>query len=182
MALVVLSWKQIGEMVHARLHTKYNNCQCRFSPSSWQVNTSAPKYIDKVNTDSAHIYLVGFLNSLNVSGLPFAWLALKPGCPLMLLCNLDPVHSLCTGTHMILLGVRTMVFRCRILGGDHAGNVVFNPRLSSFLWTQTPLILLMLYILRFYQECLIFWLYLYWVAFAVVLCFGIFFCCCGDFT
>ena len=86
--------------------------------------------VDKVNTDTAHTYPVKFLNSLNTSGLPLACLALKPGCPLMLLCNLDPANGLCNGTCMVLLEVRTIVLRCRILGGDHAGNIIFIPRTS----------------------------------------------------
>ena len=86
--------------------------------------------VDKVTTDTAHTYPVEFLNSLNASGLPLACLSLKPGCPLMLLCNLDPANGLCNGTHMVLLEVRTMVLRCRILGGDHAENIVFIPRTS----------------------------------------------------
>jgi hypothetical protein len=64
-------------------------------------------------------YPVEYLNSLICSGLPLAKLALKPGCPLMLLRNLDPSNGLCNGTHMILL---------RILGGD--GKTVFIPRIS----------------------------------------------------
>ena len=86
--------------------------------------------VDKVNNDHSHIYPVEFLNSLNVSGLPLARIALKPGCPLMLLRNLDPTNGLCNGTRMVLLEVRTMVLRCRILGGDHAGKVVFIPRMT----------------------------------------------------
>ena len=86
--------------------------------------------MDKVKSDNAHIYPVEFLNSLNASGLPLARLALKPGCPLMLLRNLDPSNGLCNGTRMVLLDARTMVLRCRILGGDHAGKVVFIPRMN----------------------------------------------------
>ena len=65
--------------------------------------------VDKVNTDSAYTYPVEFPNSLNASGLPLAHLTLKPGCPLMLLQNLDPANDLCNGTCMVLLEVRTMV-------------------------------------------------------------------------
>ena len=86
--------------------------------------------VDKVGGDSSHIYPVEFLNSLNASGLPLACLALKPGCPLMLLRNIDPSNGLCNGTRMVLLDIRPMVLRCRILGGDHAGKVVFIPRIT----------------------------------------------------
>ena len=86
--------------------------------------------MDKNKTKITSIYPVEFLNSLSVSGLPLACLALKLGCLLMLLHNLDPVNGLCNVTYMVLLEVRTMVLRCRILGGDHAGNVIFIPRLS----------------------------------------------------
>ena len=115
------------------------------SHGSIQVGSQSPHYymvprfpgeqsihmsVDKVNTDTTHTYPVEFLNSLNASGLPLAHLALKPGCPLMLLRNLDPANGLCNGIHMVLLEVRTMVLRCRILGGDYAGNVIFIPRTS----------------------------------------------------
>jgi ATP-dependent DNA helicase PIF1 len=86
--------------------------------------------VDKVNNDNSHIYPIEFLNSLNASGLPLAHLALKPGCPLMLLRNLDPANGLCNGTSMVLLEIKTMVLRCRILGGDHAGKEVFIPRIT----------------------------------------------------
>ena len=83
-----------------------------------------------MKSDGGHIYPVEFLNSLNVSGLPLACPTLKPKCHLMLIHNIDPGNSLCNGTCMVLLEVRTMVLRCRILGGGHAGNVVFIPRMS----------------------------------------------------
>ena len=86
--------------------------------------------IDKVNSDNSHIYPVEFLNSLNASGLPLAHIVLKPGCPLMLLHDLDPSNGLCNGMCMVLVEVRTMVLRCCILGGDNAGKVVFIPRMT----------------------------------------------------
>jgi hypothetical protein len=54
----------------------------------------------------------------------------NPPAQLMLLCNLDPSNGLCNGTCMVLLDIRTMVLRCRILGGDHAGKIVFIPRMT----------------------------------------------------
>jgi hypothetical protein len=83
---------------------------------------------DSVTTDEAQAYPVEYLNSLTVNGLPLARLALKPGCPLMLLRNLDPSNGLCNGTRMILLRVRQRVLECRILGGD--GKTVFLPRMA----------------------------------------------------
>ena len=83
---------------------------------------------DSVTTDDGLAYPVEYLNSLNVSGLPLAKLALKPGCPLMLLRNIDPTNGLCNGTRMILLRIKPRVLECRILGGD--GKTVFIPRIS----------------------------------------------------
>ena len=86
--------------------------------------------LNKVQGDNATLYPTEFLNSINASGLPLARLALKPGCPLMLLYNIDPTNGLCNGTHMILLEIKPMVLRCHILGGDYAGNEVFIPRIT----------------------------------------------------
>jgi PIF1-like helicase len=52
--------------------------------------------IDKVTKGEEH-YPPEFLNSINVTGLPLAHLALKPGYPLMLLHNIDAANSLCNG-------------------------------------------------------------------------------------
>jgi hypothetical protein len=83
-----------------------------------------------VGEHEVQLYPAEFLATLKGSGLPLAWLALKPGCPLMLLRNLDPANGLCNGTRMILLQIRPRVLVCRILGGKHAGNIVFIPRIS----------------------------------------------------
>jgi Helicase len=48
----------------------------------------------------------------------------------MLLRNLDISNGLCNGTRMILLEIKQQVLRCRILGGKHAGNIVFIPRIT----------------------------------------------------
>ena len=77
-----------------------------------------------------HQYPIEFLNSMAIPGLPLAHLKLKKGCPLMLLRNMDQVNGLCNGTRMVLLDVKPRVLQCRILGGKHAGNVVFIPRIA----------------------------------------------------
>jgi hypothetical protein len=51
-------------------------------------------------------YPTEYLNSLKASGLPLSRLALKPGCPIMLLRNLDSSMGLCNGTRLILLEAR----------------------------------------------------------------------------
>jgi hypothetical protein len=77
-------------------------------------------------------YPMEYLNSLRASKLPLSWLALKAGCPLMLLQNLDPSQGLCNRTQLILLEAREWVLRCRISSGDtkFAGNVVMIPRVT----------------------------------------------------
>ena len=55
--------------------------------------------------DSAANYPVGFLNSLNLSGLPFHDIKLKVGAAVMLLRNLDPHSSLCNGTRLIITAI-----------------------------------------------------------------------------
>src|SRR5271156_5841064 len=74
-------------------------------------------------------YPVEFLNSIQVSGLPLSHLKLKKGCPLMLLRNLDPDNGLCNETRMVLLKIQPHVLQCCILGGKHAGKVVFISRI-----------------------------------------------------
>ena len=85
---------------------------------------------DQIEGNEAHLYPSEFLASLRASGLPLSRLALKPGCPLMLLRNLDPPNGLCNGTRMILLESRPRVLVCRILGGKHAGQTAFIPRIT----------------------------------------------------
>lgn len=84
---------------------------------------------DKITTGE-DIYPVEYLQSLKGSGLPLSQLALKPGCPLMLLRNINPAEGLCNGTRMILMEIKTHVLQCRILGGKHAGHIVFIPRIN----------------------------------------------------
>ena len=67
-------------------------------PGQETVYWSTDKMMEDELGDSATLYPVEFLQNFNVSGLPHAKLALKIGCPLMLLCNLDPANGLCNGT------------------------------------------------------------------------------------
>ena len=77
-------------------------------------------------------YSVEFLNSLVSSSLPLSHLALKVGCPITLLRNLDPSKGLCNGTRLRVLRIGTRVLKCRIISGNtkFAGKVVFIPRIT----------------------------------------------------
>ena len=91
---------------------------------------------DSVNLDDSAVqdqpYPIEFLNSLNASGLPLSKLALKSGCPLMLLCNLDASKGLCNGSRLILTDIRQHVLKCKIITGDarFAGQIVLIPRIT----------------------------------------------------
>ena len=77
-------------------------------------------------------YPTEYLNSLRASGLPLARLALKKGCPVMMLRNLEPSKGLCNGTRLIVTDIRARVLQCRIITGDvkFAGKTVLIPRIT----------------------------------------------------
>ena len=66
-------------------------------PGDLKLYHSSDKIVQEEGADAAHapVYPVEFLNSLKPAGLPLSKLCLKVGCPLMLLCNLDPSKGLC---------------------------------------------------------------------------------------
>ena len=99
-------------------------------PGQETVYWSTDKTIEKELDNAATLYPVEFLQNFNASGLPCAKLTLKVGCPLMLLCNLDPANGLCNGTWMILTCFRPHVLECRLLSGNNAGKAVFIPRIT----------------------------------------------------
>jgi hypothetical protein len=86
---------------------------------------------DSVGRDETP-YPVEYLNSIKASGLPLAKLALKAGCPIMLLRNLDPARGLCNGTRLRVLQIRPRCLQCQIMSGDgwFAGKIEFIPRIT----------------------------------------------------
>ena len=76
-------------------------------------------------------YPVEYLNAIDCSGFPLAKLELKVGCPVMILKNLDPLHGVCNGTRGILTRCRNRVLEVRLLTGQHAGSLVFIPRVYN---------------------------------------------------
>ncbi len=77
-------------------------------------------------------YAPEYLQTLTPNGFPKAILALKVGCPVMLLRNLDPSQGLCNGTRLLITCTSTHVLEGRILGGDHDGNPVFIPCITLY--------------------------------------------------
>ncbi len=76
------------------------------------------------------VYSVEYLNSINCSGLPFHKLALKKGCPIMVLRNLNPEGGVCNGSRGILTHYQNRVLEVRLITGQHAGSTVFIPRIG----------------------------------------------------
>jgi ATP-dependent exoDNAse (exonuclease V) alpha subunit len=71
-----------------------------------------------------------YLNTITLPGMPLHQTAVKVGCPIMLLRNLDPSSRLCNGTRMIVTRTADRVIEAKILTGSHGGQTVFIPRIS----------------------------------------------------
>jgi hypothetical protein len=76
------------------------------------------------------MYPPEYLNSINCSGLPLAHLRLKVGCPVMVLCNLDPAKGICNGTRGILTKIGLRVLEIELLNNNHTRSRVFIPRIG----------------------------------------------------
>ena len=82
------------------------------------------------NPEDQLSYPAELLNELNPSSLPPHRLKLKPGCPVMLLRNLNPSKGLCNGTRLICRSFRRYVIEAEIVTGSHAGDIVLIPRIT----------------------------------------------------
>lgn len=69
------------------------------------------------------------LRSIEEPGSPPGILNLKIGCPVILLCNLDPPNGLCNGTRLVVTKMAPRIIEGRILGGRHNGMTVMIPRI-----------------------------------------------------
>jgi ATP-dependent DNA helicase PIF1 len=82
------------------------------------------------DSDGELLYPPEYLNSINCSGLPLAHLALKVGCPVMVLQNLNMAGGVCNGTRGILTWIRNRVLEIRLITGEHAGEKTFIPQMQ----------------------------------------------------
>ena len=73
-------------------------------PGPTEIFPSADSAVDPSGSGIAltTLYPTEFLNSINIGGFPLHHLALKVGCPIMLLRNLDPTTGMCNGTRLIV--------------------------------------------------------------------------------
>ena len=84
---------------------------------------------DSVETDS-YAYPVEFLNTLMPSGLPPHKVILKPGCPIMLMRNMDPHKGHCNGTKYVVTRLHNNIIEAEVSGGAFQGNRIFIPRIK----------------------------------------------------
>jgi hypothetical protein len=71
-----------------------------------------------------------YLNTISLPGMPLHRTSIKPGCPIILLRNLDPSSGLCNGTRLTVTRTGERVIEAKILTGSHSGDTVFIPRIS----------------------------------------------------
>ncbi|KAG2191640.1 hypothetical protein INT46_002555 [Mucor plumbeus] len=71
-----------------------------------------------------------YLNSIESGSLPPHALALKVGCPIMLLRNLDSTSGLCNGTRLIVKSLMRNVIEATIATGSHIGKVICIPKIK----------------------------------------------------
>ena len=85
--------------------------------------------IDRVQKEEEVVdYLIEFLNSIKLSGLPDHKLALKVGAPIMLLRNLNP-PKLCNGSRLIITNLHNNLIEAKILTGQYKGEEVMIPKI-----------------------------------------------------
>ena len=117
------SFAKVVDAINDRILDKF--------PGELKVFQSVDKAIIEEGADQieAH-YSTEYLNSINASVIHLSELKLKIGCPIMILCNLDPANGLCNGAQAILTRFSTHVLEVWLIGGQHAGKLTFIPQIS----------------------------------------------------
>lgn len=85
--------------------------------------------VDSVEEDQG-FFPVEYLNSLDLLGLPPHELKLKPGDPLVLLRNLDPIRGLCNGTRLIAASISPRVLQVYRSCSDPTRTLIVLPRID----------------------------------------------------
>jgi ATP-dependent DNA helicase PIF1 len=76
------------------------------------------------------LFPVEYLNTITSSGLPPHTLALKVGCPVILIRNLAQRKGLCNGTRMIVKVIQQRTIKLQFVNGSRAGQEVWIPRMD----------------------------------------------------
>ena len=77
-------------------------------------------------------YISEYLHTLTPNDFPKAKVALKVGCPVMLLCNMNPSKGLCNRTRLLTTHILTCLLEGHILEGDHDSKPVLIPWITLY--------------------------------------------------
>ena len=94
------------------------------------------KSIDTTEEGGAD-YPPEFLNSCELSGMPPHSLALKPGCLVILLRNIDQRAGHCNGTKYVVVNIKPHVLELRSVDTYNRGATILLPRIISISKTKT---------------------------------------------
>lgn len=93
------------------------------------INSANKKVFEQVIDIATARYPIEYLNTIVKSGMPLSKLKLKIGCPLMILCNLNPSNGICNRTLAILTNFTCYVLEIKLLGDDHNSKKVLIPHI-----------------------------------------------------
>ena len=94
------------------------------------------KSIDTTEEGGAD-YPPEFLNTCELSGIPPHSLALKPGCLVILLRNIDQRAGHCNGTKYVVVNIKPHVLEMRSVDTYNRGATILLPRIISISKTKT---------------------------------------------
>ena len=94
------------------------------------------KSIDTTEEGGAD-YPPEFLNTCELSGIPPHSLALKPGCLVILLRNIDQRAGHCNGTKYVVVNIKPHVLELRSVDTYNRGATILLPRIISISKTKT---------------------------------------------
>lgn len=94
------------------------------------TDEAKPRGVDQTDEDVQSEYQIEYLNSLNFPGFPGHKLHLKVGSVVMFIRNLSIKYGLCNGTRLQMVKLHEHLIAGKIMTGDHAGEVVFLPRIK----------------------------------------------------
>ena len=88
-----------------------------------------------MNEENMKIYIIEYLNIINLANLLSYELKLKIDIIVILLHNLSSFTELCNEIYLHITCISQRIVECEILGDKYAGNIIIIPRIplsSSF--------------------------------------------------